>query len=62
MIMMFGTVSEIAQLGLTVCNPMDCSLPGSSVYGILQACTFIELLGVVCLVFVCLVTTQLSGS
>ena len=22
---------------LTVCNPMDCSLPGSSVHGILQA-------------------------
>ena len=22
---------------LTLCNPMDCSLPGSSVHGILQA-------------------------
>ena len=22
---------------LTLCNPMNCSLPGSSVYGILQA-------------------------
>ena len=25
------------QLCLTLCNPMDCSLPGSSVHGILQA-------------------------
>ena len=25
-----------AQLCLTLCNPMDCSLPGSSVHGILQ--------------------------
>ena len=27
----------ITQLCLTLCNPMDCSLPGSSVHGILQA-------------------------
>ena len=27
----------VAQLCLTLCNPMDCSLPGSSVHGILQA-------------------------
>ena len=27
----------IAQLYLTLCNPMDCSPPGSSVHGILQA-------------------------
>ena len=27
----------VAQLCPTVCNPMDCSLPGSSVHGILQA-------------------------
>ena len=27
----------IAQLCPTLCNPMDCSLPGSSVSGILQA-------------------------
>ena len=26
-----------AQLCLTLCNPMDCSLPGFSVHGILQA-------------------------
>ena len=30
-------VSEVAQSCLTVCNPVDCSLPGSSVHGILQA-------------------------
>ena len=27
----------VAQLYPTVCSPMDCSLPGSSVHGILQA-------------------------
>ena len=27
----------VVQLCLTLCDPMDCSLPGSSVYGILQA-------------------------
>ena len=26
-----------AQLCLTLCDPMDCSLPGSSVHGVLQA-------------------------
>ena len=29
--------SEVAQLYLTLCDPMDCNLPGSSVHGILQA-------------------------
>ena len=29
--------SEVAQSCLTLRNPMDCSLPGSSVHGILQA-------------------------
>ena len=28
---------SVAQLYPTLCNPMDCSLPGSSVHGILQA-------------------------
>ena len=28
---------EVAQLCLTLCNPMDCSLPGSSVHRIFQA-------------------------
>ena len=27
----------VAQLCLTLCSPMDCSPPGSSVHGILQA-------------------------
>ena len=29
--------SEVAQSCLTLCDPMDCSLPGSSLRGILQA-------------------------
>ena len=29
--------SEVAQLCPTLCHPMDCSLPGSSVHGIFQA-------------------------
>ena len=29
--------SEVAQLCLTLCNPMDCSLPRSSIHGIFQA-------------------------
>ena len=29
--------SEVAQLCLTLSEPMDCSLPGSSVHGIFQA-------------------------
>ena len=28
---------EVTQSCLTLCNPMDCSLPGSSLHGILQA-------------------------
>ena len=28
---------EVAQSCLTLCNPMDCSLPGSSIHGIFQA-------------------------
>ena len=30
-------VSEVAQSCPTLCNPMDCSLPGFSVHGIFQA-------------------------
>ena len=30
-------VNVYVQLCLTLCDPMDCSLPGSSVHGILQA-------------------------
>ena len=29
--------SEVVWSCLTLCNPMDCSLPGSSVHGIFQA-------------------------
>ena len=29
--------SEVAQLSPTLCDPMECSLPGSSVRGIFQA-------------------------
>ena len=29
--------SEVAYLYLTLCDPVDCSLPGSSIHGILQA-------------------------
>ena len=31
------TESEVAQLCPTLCYPMDCSLPGSSIHGIFQA-------------------------
>jgi len=30
-------VSEVAQLCLNLCSPMDCSLPGYSIHGIFQA-------------------------
>ena len=30
-------VCEVAQSCTILCNPMDCSPPGSSIYGILQA-------------------------
>ena len=33
----YESESEVAQSCLTLCNPMDCSLPGSSVLGIFQA-------------------------
>ena len=29
--------SEVTQSHLTLCNPMDCSLPGSSIRGVFQA-------------------------
>ena len=32
-----GIGNSVAQWCLTLCNPMDCRLPVSSVYGILQA-------------------------
>ena len=30
-------MSEVAQSCPTLCHPMDCSLPGSSIHGIFQA-------------------------
>ena len=32
-----GTLSSVAQSCPTLCDPMDCSLPGSSIHGIFQA-------------------------
>ena len=32
-----GRVSEVAQSCLTLCDPMDCKPPGSSIHGIFQA-------------------------
>ena len=32
-----GTIALISHASLTLCNPMDCSLPGSSVHRIFQA-------------------------
>jgi len=36
--------SEVTQLCPTLCDPMDCSLLGSSVHGIFQACMLLLLL------------------
>ena len=33
----FWRRSEVAQLCLTLCDPTDCNLPGSSIHGIFQA-------------------------
>ena len=33
----YWSESEVAQSCPTLCDPMDCSLPGSSVHGIFQA-------------------------
>ena len=35
--MKVNSESEVAQLCLTLSDPMDCSLPGSSIHGIFQA-------------------------
>ena len=32
-----GGGGSVAKLCLTLCNPMDCSLPGSPIHGIFQA-------------------------
>ena len=36
-ILYWGVLAKSLQLCLTLCDPMDCSCPGSSVHGILQA-------------------------
>ena len=36
-VIMYGCESEVAQSCLTLCDPMHCSLPGSSIHGIFQA-------------------------
>ena len=36
-LLLFGMKSEVAQSCPTLCNLMDCSLPGSSIHGIFQA-------------------------
>ena len=33
----YNSESEVAQSCPTLCDPVDCSLPGSSIHGILQA-------------------------
>ena len=37
LLMKVKSESEVSQSCLTLCDPMDCSLPGSSVLGIFQA-------------------------
>ena len=36
-VVMYGCKSKVTQSCLTLCDPMDCSLPGSSVHRIFQA-------------------------
>ena len=50
--------AESLQWRLTLCNPMDCSLPGSSVHGILQA----RILEWVAMLFSLLLAILLAGS
>ena len=42
--------SEVSQLCLTLCSPVDCSLPGSSIHGIFQAriLEWVAIIGVGC--------------
>ena len=39
---------EVARLCLTLCDPMDCSLPGSSIHGVFQA-RILERVAISCL-------------
>ena len=36
-ILSLGLIGEVSQCCGTLCNPTDCSLPGSSIHGIFQA-------------------------
>ena len=36
-LIVYNVCAKLLQLCLTLCDPMDCSQPGSSDYGILQA-------------------------
>ena len=36
-VVMYGCESEVVQSCPTLCDPMHCSLPGSSIHGIFQA-------------------------
>ena len=47
--------SEITQLCLTLQDPMDCSLPGSSVHGIFQA-TVLEWVAIAFSILACEMT------
>ena len=35
--LLLGSICEVTQSCPTLCDPMDCSLPGTSVHGIFQA-------------------------
>ena len=48
-----GVLSEVAQSCPTLCDPVDCSSPGSSVHGILQGMLVCSLGGVLGLDFLC---------
>ena len=53
--------SEVAQSCPTLCNPMDCSLPGSSAHGIFQArvLEWVAIAFSTCIYDVCLISVQL---
>ena len=44
----FESESEVTQSCPTLCDPMDCSLPGSSVHGIFQAIV-LEWIAIICI-------------
>ena len=52
--------SEVAQSCPTLCDPMDCSLPGSSVHGIFQA-RVLEWVAIAFSIYLCSVSQLLFG-